>query len=99
MTLHFRLMPSFAVAVCVAAAIGCAAPANAAEERAGIKASSANSSDVRTSPSVTKHHAWRRARYFAASRYSRRVNLAGTNPTCSGVWCGRQFVLMIGIGF
>jgi hypothetical protein len=38
----------------------------------------------------------------SASHYRRgyeRIGPVRGNQECSGVWCGRQFVLMIGIGF
>lgn len=47
---------------------------------------------------VVKRHASRRP-HLAAARYNRRVSLIGASPACSGVWCGRQFVLMIGVGY
>ena len=41
-----------------------------------------------------KHHAPPRF-----SHYVRPVASAGSNLGCSGTWCGRQFVLIVGIGF
>jgi hypothetical protein len=82
--------------------LSAATPAAAVEDSAPIgvaaKSSQANSSAIRTSSSVTKHHASRRT-HLAVSRYNRRVSLVGNGPECSGSWCGRQFVLMIGVGF
>lgn len=105
MTNYFRPMSPFAMAICIAvmtwAATWPATPAAAVEDSAPVsatKAPSAKSSDIKTSPSVIRHHASRRT-HFAVSRHNRRASLLGTSPVCSGVWCGRQFVLMVGIGF
>lgn len=96
-----RLMLQFAAASGIAAMLWIAAPAMAAESAAN---SNAPAVSTKTAPSVTKRdvtkrdaslrrHASRRTR-LAASHYPIRSNLE-----CSGVWCGRQFVLMIGIGY
>ena len=99
-----RLMLQFAVAAGIAAMLWIAAPAMAAESAAN---SNAPAVSTKTAPSVTerraslKRHAPRRAR-LAASHYRRGYERTGpirSNLECSGVWCGRQFVLMIGIGF
>lgn len=36
---------------------------------------------------------------FAASQQDRRAAFARTRLGCSGVWCGRHYVLMLGIGY
>jgi hypothetical protein len=102
MTNHCRLMSPFAAAIFIAAMTWTATPAAAVEDSAPISAAAksapAKASDVKALPSTVRRHAWRRT-HIAASRYNRRVSLLGTSPECSDVWCGRQFVLMIGIGF
>jgi hypothetical protein len=102
MTNYSRPMSPVAAAICIVAMIGAATPAAAVEDSAPIgaaaKTSPAKSSAVCASPSVTKRHVSHRTR-LAISRYNHRVSLVGNGPECSGVWCGRQFVLMIGIGF
>jgi len=35
----------------------------------------------------------------AVSYYDRRYAPVASEGWCNGTWCGRQFVLMIGIGF
>jgi hypothetical protein len=91
-----RLMLQFAAASGIAAMLWIAAPAMAAESAANGNAPAVS---AKTAPSVTrrdaslKRHASRRTR-LAASHYPIHSNLE-----CSGVWCGRQFVLMIGIGY
>jgi len=87
-----------------AAMLWVAAPAMAAESAAN---SNAPAVSTRTAPSVTerdaslKRHSSRRTR-LAASHYHRgyeRISPIRSNLECSGVWCERQFVLMIGIGY
>ena len=99
-----RLILQFAAASGIAAMLWIAAPAMAADSAAN---SNAPGVSTKTAPSVTrrdaslKRHASRRTR-LAASRYHRgyeRVSSIRSNMECSGVWCGRQFVLMIGIGY
>jgi hypothetical protein len=36
---------------------------------------------------------------IAASHYDRHVSAIRRDLGCAGEWCGRQFVLMIGIGY
>ena len=99
-----RLMLQFAAATGIAAMLWVAAPAMAAESAVN---SDAPGVSTKAAPSVTarhaslKRHAPRRAR-LAASHYRRgyeRISPVRSNLECSGVWCGRQFVLMIGIGY
>jgi hypothetical protein len=65
-------------------------------------------STVRIAPSIVQHrHSARAIRHatsgYAASRHRNRPDLRVSalrgDLGCSGTWCGRQFVLMIGIGF
>jgi hypothetical protein len=94
MASHHRLMLPFAAAVAVAAALSIAPPASAAGAIIGEAASAtARSADVR-------HRTSQRMR-FAASRDHRRDRDVRPirNLDCSGAWCGRQFVLMIGIAY
>ena len=99
-----RLMLQFAAATGIAAMLWVAAPAMAAE---GAANSNAPAISTKAAPSVSerhaslKRHAPRRAR-LAASHYRRgyeRMSPVRSNLECSSVWCGRQFVLMIGIGY
>src|ERR1700732_4315167 len=59
---------------------------------------------VKAATSPIKHHAWPikrhtwRATRIAASHH-RRITPIRSTLDCSGVWCGRKFVLMIGIGY
>jgi len=99
-----RLMLQFAAASGIVAMLWTAAPAMAAESAAN---SNAPAVSTKNAPSVTKRdaslkrHASRRTR-LVASHYRRgyeRISPIRSNLECSGVWCGRQFVLMIGIGY
>ena len=84
-----RLMLQFAVATGIAALLWVAAPALAAENAV---IASGPAATAQTALSVIKRHAPRRARLAASCPIH-------SNLDCSGVWCGRQFVLMIGIGY
>jgi hypothetical protein len=52
---------------------------------------------ARIAPLKIKHHASRVR--LAAVHHRPHVNPIQSNLGCAGVWCGRQFVLMIGVGF
>jgi hypothetical protein len=91
-----HLMVRFAATTGVAAMLSTVAPAVVAES-----AAIASEAAAKTAPSVIKRHAWRETR-IAASRFDRqdrRVRPILGNLDCSGSWCGRQFVLMIGVGY
>jgi hypothetical protein len=96
MTSFPQLMVRFAATTGIAAMLSAAAPAVAAESTVvAIEAA------AKTAPSVIKRHAWRETR-ITASRFDRRDRRIGPirgNLDCSGAWCGRQFVLMIGVGY
>jgi hypothetical protein len=84
----------------VAATIGTvmlsmAAPAVAAEDPVTVQETVAGANSM---ASVIKRHVSRETA-IAASHHDRRVSSVRSNLGCSGVWCGRQFVLMIGIGY
>jgi hypothetical protein len=69
--------------------------------------SNAPAASTNSAPSVTKRdaslkrHASRRTRLVASHYHPgyERISPIRSNLECSGVWCGRQFVLMIGIGY
>jgi hypothetical protein len=92
---YSRPLSPFAAAICVAAMTWAVVPAVAAEGPVAAGETAAKASTVRP---VVKRHAARRS-HVAISRYNRRFGLTGASPVCSGDWCGRQFVLMVGIGF
>jgi hypothetical protein len=92
---YSRPLSPLAAAICVAAMTWAASPAVAAEGPVTAGETAVKASTVRP---VMKRHASRRS-HLAISRYNRRSSLIGASPVCSGDWCGRQFVLMVGIGF
>jgi hypothetical protein len=99
MTSNSRLMLQFAAATGIAAMLWVAVPAMAAESPADSNAPAVSTKTMHHAS--LNRHAPRRAR-LAASHYRRgyeRISPVRSNVECSGVWCGRQFVLMIGIGY
>jgi len=83
-----RLILPLAATIGIAAMLSTSAPAIAAEGM--IPAASGT-------PSIVKQHAPRSR--IAASNYQRRMVAMRSDLGCSGIWCGRQFVLMIGVGY
>jgi hypothetical protein len=89
---YSRLMLQVAAITGFAAMVSTAAPAMAAEGAVAPSETAAH-----TVPSTIKHHA--SPARLAASHYHRHVYPLRSDLGCSGVWCGRQFVLMIGVGY
>jgi hypothetical protein len=87
-----RLILQFAATTGLMVMLAMAAPAVAAESAVAVSETAA-----KTAPSVIRHHA-SRAR-LAASNSQRHVYPIRSDLGCSGIWCGRQFVLMIGVGY
>ncbi len=95
-----HLMLRFAAATGIAALLWTAAPVVAAE--GVVPASKAAGASTSTAPCVIKPHALRGTRIAAShyrARFAHRVSPIRSDLNCSGVWCGRQFVLMLGIGY
>jgi hypothetical protein len=90
MTSNFRLTSQLAAAIAVAGMLSMAAPAMATELAPGP----VMSKKVASSP--IRHHA---SRNRVALHRHHQVPTLASHLGCSGEWCGRQFVLMIGIGF
>jgi hypothetical protein len=87
----------------VAVMLSTATPASAAETAVpAVTAANPTVTVAKSSPHAIRHFASRRTR-IAASRYLdsyvRRVSALHRDLGCSGEWCGRQFVLMVGVGF
>ena len=76
-------MFSFAAAA-IAALLWTAAPALAAES-----AVPTGQTAGKNAPVASSQH----------SRNDRRISAIHRNLGCSGVWCGRQFVLMVGVAY
>jgi hypothetical protein len=93
MTRYSRMMSLLSAAATVAAltcAVTSGTPASAAEGVAAtdMSAKSASAMERRHDPSRV-----------ALSRYVRHVGAAPARFDCTGTWCGRHFVLIIGIGY
>jgi len=87
-----RLILHCAATTGIAAMISTAAPVMAAE----IAVTTAEPA-ARITPLKIKHHASRVR--LAAVHHHPDVNPIRSELGCAGVWCGRQFVLMVGVGF
>lgn len=77
----------------VAATLSGPVPAFAAEETAAVTDISAKVSNKASTKHMRRHGPTR------VSHYVRPVRPAESNLGCSSVWCGRQFVLIVGIGY
>jgi len=82
-----------AAAAITAAMLSGLAPAFAAEETAVATDISANGWNKAPSVHIRRHGPTR------ISHYARPIKPVASNLGCSGVWCGRQFVLIVGIGY
>ena len=96
MASYSRLILQVAATAGIAATVSMAAPAVAAEAPVPARETAATASTV---PHVIRRHAWRAHRIAASHHHDRRVVQTQSHPDCYGVWCGRQFVLMVGIGY
>ena len=95
MVSYSRLILQVAATTGIAVMLSTAAPAVAADGPVIARETAATTSTV---PPVIKRHASRRAR-IAAVHHHHRVDQILSRTDCYGVWCGRQFVLMVGIGY
>jgi hypothetical protein len=80
----------------IAAQLCATAPVVAAES--AVTTSEAAMTSAKSASKLFRRHASRGTR-IAASSQDRRTGVTGGRLDCSGVWCGRQFVLMIGVGY
>ena len=94
-------MPSFsrqmlqsAAAMGIAATLSLATPAVAADSSVPASQVAAAQVAAKPAPTAIKRHASHRVRHYA-SYHDRLASHLG----CSGVWCGRQFVLMVGVAY
>jgi len=93
MNITLRIVPRLAAAAGVAMALSIVSPATAAEQLAGMV------STKTASAAVKRHHHW--PRYHLASWYSSHVHVADAATTARQCYwfCGRPFVLMIGVAY
>jgi hypothetical protein len=68
-----------------------ASPASAAENATAVTDVSAKAASA-----IERRHGPSR---IALSRYVRHVSAVPRNFDCTGAWCGRHFVLILGIGY
>jgi hypothetical protein len=90
MASYSRLMLQGAATAGIAAVLSTATPAVAADHRV----CEAPAAYLKTVAAIE-----RRATAIAASRHVRRAHPIRYSQYCSGIWCGRQFVLMVGIAY
>jgi hypothetical protein len=95
MAFYPRLMLQVAATAGAALMLATAVPAVAAEAPVSVRETAAPAS---AAPSRIKRHASRGIR-ITASHHDRRLSSIRSDLGCSGIWCGRQFVLMIGVGY
>jgi hypothetical protein len=94
----FRLSPTFVAAISVAA-VSVSAMAWTTSPAAAVEPSQAVTATKSTA--VKRHVVWngsRRTLFRSAPMIDGR-GLGHRDAACSGIWCGRQFVLIIGIGY
>lgn len=97
MASYLRLILPFAAAVAAASVLSTAPPASAAGFTIGAgEAGSASATGAR--PDV-RHRTSQRIRLAGARDHRRYVRPIRNDMDCSGAWCRRQFVLMIGIAY
>jgi hypothetical protein len=96
MAKYSRLILQVAATTGIAAMLSTASPAVAAEAPVPARETAATASTV---PHMVKRHAWRAHRIAVFHHHDRRVVQTQSHLDCYGVWCGRQFVLMVGIGY
>ena len=99
MASYLRLMLPFAAAVVAASVLSIAPPASAAGFTIGAgEAAGANATGT---PPVVRHRTSQRIRLATLRdhRRDRYVRPIRNDMDCSGAWCRRQFVLMIGIAY
>jgi hypothetical protein len=85
------LRASVASAVLASAPLASVVPASGAENATALTDVSAKAASA-----IERRHGPSR---IALSRYVRHVGAAPRNFDCAGPWCGRHFVLILGIGY
>jgi hypothetical protein len=86
-----RRMMSLLTAAVASAVLASALPASAAENATAVTDVSAKAASA-----IERRHGPSRV---ALSRYVRHVSAVPRNFDCAGAWCGRHFVLILGIGY
>jgi hypothetical protein len=98
---YMHLTMRFAAAAGIAIALT-AMPAMAEGSTLPVVEASTTTTTVKGAPAIVHHRSARTVRRVASRHRNPsdvRVSAIRSDLGCSGTWCGRQFVLMIGIGF
>ncbi len=85
-------MVSLLAAAVTATSLALVAPAVAAEDAAVA----VTDVSAKAAPAMERRHGPSR---IALSRYVRHVSAVPSHLDCAGTWCGRHFVLMVGIAY
>jgi len=85
------LRTAVASALLASALLASALPASAAENATAVTDVSAKAASA-----IERRHGPSR---IALSRYVRHVSAVPRHFDCTGAWCGRHFVLILGIGY
>jgi hypothetical protein len=88
-----RLILQFAPTAAIAGVLPAATPL-----MAGDRAAVTQETVARSVPSLVNRHT-ARVQVATSSYHHRRVSSIRGDVGCSGAWYGRQFVLMIGVGY
>src|SRR5262245_43675505 len=98
MNITLRMMPRLAAAVSFVAALSSVSPAFAADADVSARQPAATVSAKTASAPVKRHQHW--PRYHLASWYNSHVHIADAGTARQCYWfCGRPFVLMVGVAY
>ncbi|MBR0826994.1 hypothetical protein JQ596_15725 [Bradyrhizobium manausense] len=101
--MHSLYRHSLALAAVMSVSVGIvtAQPASAADQ-ANDRISAQEVAKETAKPAPVRHrvaHVGRRTVHRTAAIYRRAFAPVARDYTCSSIWCGRQYVLMLGIGY
>ncbi|SRR6476646_2054407 len=98
MNITLRMMPRLAAAAGFAVALWTVSPAFAAEVDVSPRQPAGMVTTKTASAPVKRHHHW--PRYHLASWYNSHVHIADATAPRQCFWfCGRPFVLMVGVAY
>jgi hypothetical protein len=98
MNITLRMMPRLAAAAGLAVALWTVSPAFAAEVDVSRQPAGTVTTKTASAP-VKRHHHW--PRYHLASWYASHVHVADAGTTARQCYwfCGRPFILMVGVAY
>lgn len=97
MNITLQLMPRLAAAAGVAVALWTLSPATAADADVSARQPAGMVTTKTASAPVKSHHHW--PRYHLASWYTSHVHIADAGVRQCYWFCGRPFVLMVGVAY